>query len=198
MKKDKKTQVLSSEKANFESRLVPLKDLSKTVQVLKKKGLRVVLTQGVYDLIHQGHAAYLEKAKTYGDVLIVGVDSDELTRKRKGPGRPIVPQDERLRMLAHLRHVDFVTLRETHHGIGDLIHTVKPDVLIVSKSTKDFDDDMVRSYSSVCGEIVSLPPQATTSTSARITSLTIEGAHKLAVQIQKLTRDFVKKIKGNA
>jgi D-beta-D-heptose 7-phosphate kinase/D-beta-D-heptose 1-phosphate adenosyltransferase len=71
--------------SNLEKRYVPnFEDLKEVVKELKKKKLKIVLTQGVYDLIHQGHAAYLERAKSLGDVLIVGVDSDALTKKRKG------------------------------------------------------------------------------------------------------------------
>jgi D-glycero-beta-D-manno-heptose 1-phosphate adenylyltransferase len=180
----------------LDNRFIPdYNDLDKIVKTFKEMGYRVVLTQGVYDLIHEGHAAYLETAKAQGDVLIVGVDSDELTRKRKGPDRPIVPQKERLKMLVHLRHVDIVTLREAHHGIGDLINLVQPDVLVVSKSTTDFTSDMANEYEGVCGKIVTLPPQATTTTSARIRNLTIEGAEKLAQEVGRLTQEFLGKIR---
>lgn len=182
--------------SNLNNRFVKdYKDLEKMVQTFKEMGYKVVLTQGVYDLIHEGHAAYLEAAKSLGDVLIVGVDSDELTRKRKGPDRPIVPQEERLKMLVHLRHVDIVTLREVHHQIGDLIKIVRPDVLVVSKSTTDFTRSMAQEYDGVCGEIVTLPPQATTTTSARIRNLTIEGAEKLATEVSRLTRQFLDKVR---
>lgn len=184
--------------SNLGHRFIPnYRELEKIVKTFKAMGYRVVLTQGVYDLIHEGHAAYLEAAKSKGDVLIVGVDSDELTRKRKGPDRPIVPQEERLKMLVHLRHVDIVTLREVHHDIGDLIRLVKPDVLIVSKSTSDFTRGMAQEYLSVCGEIITLPPQATTTTSARIRNLTIEGAEKLATEVTRLTGNFLTKIRRN-
>lgn len=175
--------------------------LDQMVKKLKQQQLRVVLAQGVFDLIHEGHAKFLEMAKSYGDILIVGVDSDELTRQRKGKGRPIVPESERIQMLLHLRHVDIVVVREAHHDIGDLIRLVKPDVLVVSSSTKDFVKDMganhkMRSeYQDVCGEIITLEPQATTHTSARIRDLTIEGAEKLATEINELTRNFINKIR---
>ncbi len=177
---------------NLEQRFIPnYKELDKIVKTFKQMGYRVVLTQGVYDLIHEGHAAYLETAKAQGDVLIVGVDSDELTRKRKGPERPIVPQEERLKMLVHLRHVDIVTLRNVTDDIGDLIRLVKPDVLVVSKSTTDFSRKMANEYIDYCSKIVTLPPQATTTTSARIRNLTIEGAEKLAKKVSELTQEFL-------
>lgn len=182
--------------SSIDQRFVPnYEDLDKIVRTFKEMGYKVVLTQGVYDLIHEGHAAYLEAAKALGDVLIVGVDSDELTRKRKGPDRPIVPERERLKMLVHLRHVDIVTLRHAHHEIGDLINLVKPDILVVSKSTSDFTKEMADTYVEVCGKIVTLPPQATTTTSARIRNLTIEGAEKLATEVSRLTVDFLNKIR---
>jgi D-beta-D-heptose 7-phosphate kinase/D-beta-D-heptose 1-phosphate adenosyltransferase len=111
---------------NLENRhIADLESLGAIVTELKKEKLRVVLTQGVFDLIHEGHAKYLEMAKSYGDILIVGVDSDELTKIRKGKNRPIVPQEERIEMLVHLRHVDLVVLREAKDETGDLIRLVK-------------------------------------------------------------------------
>ncbi|MEN9647666.1 MAG: hypothetical protein RLY57_470, partial [Candidatus Parcubacteria bacterium] len=78
------------------SRFIPdMNELKAVVDHFRQMGYRIVLTQGVYDLIHEGHALYLENARSLGDLLIVGVDSDELTKKRKGPSRPIVPQSER-------------------------------------------------------------------------------------------------------
>ena len=192
-------QKILDSRANFEDRFIPThKNLSDVVMALKNGGYKIVLTQGVYDLIHEGHALYLEKAKALGDILIVGVDSDELTRKRKGPDRPIVPQSERLKMLVQLRHVDLVTVREIDHDIGDLIKLVKPDVLVLSESTKDFTrNEAENDYKKFCGEIVCLPPQATTSTTARIRNLTIEGANKFATEVKKLTEDFIANIRNN-
>ena len=193
-----KIKHILSGKTEFESRFVKdFRQLDKIVKMLKKMGYKVVLTQGVYDLLHEGHAKYLENAKSKGDILIVGVDSDELTRARKGPTRPIVPQEERLKMLLHLRHVDLVVLRETKHQIGDLIRLVKPDVLVVSQSTTDFPKKDALEYKKSCGEIVMLPPQSITSTSARIRTLFIEGAEKLASEINTLTKSFLERFNKN-
>lgn len=170
--------------ANLKDRFIPdLKELKRVTEDLKRMGYRIVLTQGVYDMLHEGHARYLEQALSYGDILVVGVDSDALTRKRKGPSRPVVPQSERLQMLAHLRHVSILTLREIKHGMGTLIETVRPDVLITSSSTNDFGKKEIAVYKKVCGKIVTLPPQAATSTTARVRLLTITGADELAKEI---------------
>ena len=177
---------------NIKDRFVPdYKELKEIVDQLKKGGYRIVLTQGVYDLIHEGHALYLEAAKSKGDILIVGVDSDELTRKLKGPTRPIVPQEERIKMLVHLRHVDIVTLRRTDSSIGELIRLVKPDVLVTSSSTKYFTAEQKKAYDKYCGKILTLAPQATTSTTARIRILSIDGAQKLAKEINNLIQGFI-------
>ena len=184
--------------SNVAKRLVTDQNHLKTlVESLKALGMKIVLTQGVYDLIHEGHATYLEKAKSLGDILIVGIDSDELTRMRKGPKRPIVPQQERINMLLHLRHVDLVTVKEVHHGLGDLIQTVKPDVMVFSASTKEVTPDDVKGYQQYCGEIVVLPPQATTTTTARVRNLTIEGAETLAKEVSELINKFLSQIKAD-
>lgn len=184
-------------KTHSEHRLIRDFDtLAKVVGDLKKKGKKIVLTQGVWDLIHEGHAKYLEAAKSLGDVLVVGLDSDELTRVRKGPNRPIVPEKERIEMLTHLRHVDIVTVRELDHDIGHLIRLVRPHVLVTSTSTADFKEDLkAGKYDEYCKKVVTLPPQATTHTSARIRNLTIDGVEQLAREVDTLTKNFVKKIR---
>lgn len=183
--------------SNVEKRFIPDSEkLRSLVESLKTLGMRIVLTQGVYDLIHEGHAAYLEKAKSLGDILIVGVDSDELTKIRKGPKRPIVPQGERINMLLHLRHVDLVTIKEAHHGIGDIIELVRPDVLVFSSSTPEVHQEDIENYQKFCGEIIVLPPQATTTTTARVRNLTVEGAETLAKEVNELTTKFLNQIRG--
>jgi rfaE bifunctional protein nucleotidyltransferase chain/domain len=188
-----KIKNILSSSVNLSDRFIPdFNELRRVVEDLKRMGYRVVLTQGVYDMIHEGHARYLEKALSYGDILVVGVDSDELTRSRKGPNRPVVPEKERLQMLAHLRHVSILTVREVQHGLGKLIETVRPDVLITSSSTSDFGKKEIAVYKKVCGRIVTLPPQAATSTTARVRSLTISGADELAKEIIRRVPDAVK------
>ena len=110
------TGIFSSE-ANFEDRMVTdLSVLATRVEHLKGIGLKVVLTSGSFDLVHLGHVKYLEEAKKQGDVLIVGVDSDEKIRRRKGPDRPMVGQDERTHMLAYQRPVDIIVLKVVAHA----------------------------------------------------------------------------------
>ncbi len=186
-----------SSEVNSEDRFFKsYQELESVVRKLKEENYKIALTQGVWDLIHEGHALYMQKAKSYGDILIVGVDSDELTKKRKGLNRPIVPQSERISMLLHLRHVDIVTVREIDCDIGHLIRLVRPDVLVTSKSTSDFKKKDKEEYKDFCKKIVTLSPQATTSTTARIRNLTIDGAEQLACEVNKITENFIKRMKN--
>lgn len=156
------------DKTSFEHRYIPDHEkLEELVNYWKKLGLRIVLTSGTFDLFHIGHAQYLEKAKALGDVLIVGVDSDARVKKRKGPSRPIVPEHERVLILAHVRHADVITLKNVDDESNHLIKLVRPDVLVVSESTKHGEDE-VDEKAQFCGEIVVLEPQAETSTSAKV------------------------------
>jgi len=77
---------------------------------LRQQGLRLVLANGAFDLLHVGHARYLWAAKQLGDVLFVAVNSDSSVRALKGEGRPIVPEGERAELLAHLACVDYVVI----------------------------------------------------------------------------------------
>ncbi len=156
------------DETSFDHRYIPdHAQLQGSVELWKQLGLKIVLTSGTFDLFHIGHAQYLEKAKELGDVLIVGVDSDARVKKRKGPDRPIVPENERVLILAHVRHVDVVTLKNIDDPSNHLIKLVRPDVLVVSEST-DHKNDAVDEKAQYCGQIVVLEPQATTSTSAKL------------------------------
>jgi D-beta-D-heptose 7-phosphate kinase/D-beta-D-heptose 1-phosphate adenosyltransferase len=183
--------------SNFEARFISdYPELKQCIESLKVLGQKIVLTQGVYDLVHEGHALYLEKAAAEGDILVVGVDSDRLTQERKGPNRPIVPEAERLKMLVHLRHVDIVTLR---HSFEDgLIEIVRPDVLIVSETTEDLSDERIKEWEEVCGKVVKLPPQATTSTTARIRQLAISGAVEMRQELLTSIDSFISKLRGDS
>ena len=144
----------------------------------KKLGKKIVLTQGSFDLVHIGHARYLQKAKEQGDFLVVGIDSDAKVRRRKGPDRPIVPQDERMEMLTHIKHVDLVILKGVDAPRWELIKTLKPDVLVAVEGT--YNQDEIDELEKHCGKVAVLERQATTSTSAKIRHLQIGLADKLS------------------
>jgi D-glycero-beta-D-manno-heptose 1-phosphate adenylyltransferase len=160
-------------------------ELRQQVDALRKLELKIVLTSGTFDLFHIGHSRYLEAAKEHGDILIVGVDSDAKTRARKGPNRPIVSEKERMEILCHTRHVDLVFLKQPEEEAGKLILTVCPDVLIRSETSSQSGE--CEMYEDVCGKIVVLKPQATTSTTARLRKLLVDSATNLKGKLEELT-----------
>ena len=110
-------------------KIKPIKELRKIVERLKINGNKIVFTNGCFDLIHYGHVQYLEDAKQKGDVLLVAINSDVSVKKIKGPGRPIVSQKDRARVIASLESVDYVTVFG-HTTPLTLITLLKPDVLV--------------------------------------------------------------------
>ena len=96
---------------------------------LKAEGKKVVFTNGVFDLIHSGHVDYLSKAKNLGDVLIVGLNSDDSVKRIKGDKRPILKQEERAFILSNLKPVDFVVFFDEDTP-EKLISEIIPDILV--------------------------------------------------------------------
>jgi D-beta-D-heptose 7-phosphate kinase/D-beta-D-heptose 1-phosphate adenosyltransferase len=92
-------------------------------------GCRVVFTNGCFDLLHLGHIRCLEEARGLGDLLVVAVNSDVSVRAIKGPLRPLLPQEERVELLAALQCVDYVTLFDAPDPLA-LIKMLRPDVLV--------------------------------------------------------------------
>jgi len=178
-------------------KVIPTNNIREITTTLKDNGYKIVLTQGVWDLLHEGHAKYLQKAKKLGDVLIVAVDTDEVVKYRKGPSRPIVPEKERVKMISHLKHVDLIVMKESKTDNEKLIKLIKPNILVVSKTTKskiagaDFISRVKKRFGQHCGDVIGLMPQSTTSTTARIRLLTIKGAEDLAKELQKSIENFL-------
>ena len=104
-------------------------DLRRIIQDLKANGKRIIFTNGCFDLLHIGHVRYLEEAKSLGDILVVGVNSDASVRGLKGPNRPILPEEERAEILSGLGCVDYVTIFDEPTPF-DLISLLLPHVLV--------------------------------------------------------------------
>ena len=102
----------------------------KTIRAkIKSESKKVVFTNGVFDVIHSGHVDYLIKAKNLGDVLIVGLNSDESVSRIKGDKRPILNQEERTFILSNLKPVDYVIIFEEDTP-EKLISEIIPDILV--------------------------------------------------------------------
>ncbi len=108
-------------------RILERGDLVAIVKAAKRKGGRIVLANGCFDVLHVGHIRYLAAAKALGDLLIVGVNSDEQTRRLKGNGRPLLRQDQRAEIVSALETVDFVTIFE-EPTVTELLLALRPDV----------------------------------------------------------------------
>jgi rfaE bifunctional protein nucleotidyltransferase chain/domain len=105
--------------------------LSETAQeLLKNKGDRkIVFTNGCFDILHVGHIAYLNEAKKYGDLLVLGLNSDASVKRLKGENRPVNPESDRSFMLENLKAVDLVEIFEEDTPL-ELIKALSPDVLV--------------------------------------------------------------------
>lgn len=155
--------------------LTKYSQIPRLIKKYKKQNKKIVLTSGSFDMLHIGHCRYLCDAKSHGDILFVGVDSDKKIKKRKGPDRPVVPQDERLEMLTYIDQVDHVVLKKLSEAKWELIKLIKPDILIATADT--YNSEQKKQLLEFCGKVVVLRRKATTSTSAKIRLVQI-GAEK--------------------
>ncbi len=108
-------------------KLVSLTRAQSVRQRLRRQGKTVVLTNGIFDLLHVGHVRYLQAARKLGHALFVGLNSDSSTRRLKGPGRPLIPQAERAEVLCALACVDYVVIFDEPTA-ERLVETLRPDI----------------------------------------------------------------------
>jgi len=177
--------------SSFDSRFIPdYQELTELVAHIKALGISIALTSGSFDHFHLGHAMYLEKAREFADLLIVGVDNDDKVRHRKGENRPLFPQQERLNILIRQRSVDIVTLKALEHQRWELIAAVRPDVLVSTKDNYSASEieEIELTYS--C-KIVVLERQAETSTSAKVRRLNLDMANGFAKEMNKIMPEVI-------
>lgn len=115
--------------------ILSLEELLEVVESEKKKGKRIVFTNGCFDILHAGHAYYLRRAKELGDVLVVGINSDQSVKRIKGEKRPIMPESMRAYLLDSLKPVDYVVIfrEDTPEKI---IKLIKPHILVKGSDWK--------------------------------------------------------------
>jgi D-beta-D-heptose 7-phosphate kinase/D-beta-D-heptose 1-phosphate adenosyltransferase len=116
-------------KSSIESHIKTLSEIEKTVERLRKVGKKIVFTNGCFDILHRGHVSYLDVAKSFGDVLILGLNSDESVKRLKGVNRPINNQEDRGFILAALESVDYV-VNFSENTPYELIKIIQPDILV--------------------------------------------------------------------
>ena len=145
-------------------------DLIKTVAAAKASGVRIVFANGCFDVLHVGHVRYLAGARELGDVLIVGVNSDDQVAIQKGAGRPVLPATERAEIVAALESVTYVTIFD-EPTVEQLLLALKPDVHAkgTDYTTETVPErDVVRSYG---GQVAIVGDPKDHSTSAIIARL---------------------------
>lgn len=127
------TAVCALEELQFqlggEKKIDSLDGIAAKAELYRRRGLRIVVTNGCFDILHRGHVAYLNRAKLLGDVLVVGVNSDRSVRRLKGSARPVNPLDDRLHVLSALGCVDHVVPFEEETATR-LVEAVRPDVYV--------------------------------------------------------------------
>ena len=138
------------------NKLLQLNPLIRERERLRHEGKRLVFTNGCFDLLHPGHVRYLTEARTLGDALVVGLNSDRSVRLLKGEGRPILKESERAEVLAALEAVDYVVVFDEDTP-QELIAQLLPDVLVKGG---DWPLDQIvgrKEVEAAGGKVVSLP-----------------------------------------
>ncbi len=158
-------------------KVTSLKRLTGELKAARKKGKKVVFTNGCFDIIHAGHVRYLKKARSRGDILVVGLNSDSSVRGIKGESRPIVPQNERAEVLSALSSVDRIVIFNDPTPIR-LIKAIKPDILAKGAdwAAKDIvGGDVVRENGGKIARITLVKGRSTTNIIKKILTLHEKG-----------------------
>ena len=159
-------------------KLLQRKELARRSQDMRAEHLNLVLTNGCFDILHVGHVRYLFAARALGDALAVGVNGNASARKLKGPGRPVVPAEERAEIIAALECVDFVTIFDEETA-SELVGDVKPHFYVkggdyasdARADTFPVEGHIVLSYGGVVKTIEYVPEHSTTELVARMRQL---------------------------
>jgi len=154
--------------------IVSIDEARQQCEMWREEGLRVVLTNGHFDVLHVGHVDMLQRARELGDVLVIGVNSDTSTRELKGPSRPIVPQEQRAIMLGALACVDMVVIFDAATATA-LVQELHPDVYAKGGDWTPCEGNAgppeMQAVEAYGGEVVFLPYRSGHSTSSLIETI---------------------------
>jgi D-glycero-beta-D-manno-heptose 1-phosphate adenylyltransferase len=173
--------------AAWKKRLIPMSDLMALHEKLKEKEKRIVFTAGSWDLLHVGQCRYLEEARAKGDVLVVGVSSNDAIRRVKGPNKPILDEKIRAEMLTYLRSVDFVTILP-ESSCQPSLGLLKPDVFITVREDWAADYKASKEYKTVIkygGDVQVVDRQSTALSTTKIVQRAIGG------ELGSIFKDFM-------
>ncbi len=156
-------------KSSIERHIKTRKEIKKIVGRLKEQKKKIVFTNGCFDILHKGHVSYLNTAKSFGDVLILGLNSDASVKRLKGENRPITCQDDRAYILSALECVDYVVIFDEDTPY-ELISKIKPDVLVKGADYEDKE---------VVGSDIAKETKLVTFVDGRSTTQTIQKIQKV-------------------
>ena len=120
---------MPAEQTFTDHKIISLEEISSRVLSWRKEARKLVFTNGCFDILHSGHVRYLQTAAGFGDILLLGLNSDSSIKKIKGPRRPIITQDDRAYLLSAIEAIDCIVIFDEDTP-AKLIHTVSPDVLV--------------------------------------------------------------------
>ena len=172
---------------SWKKRLISQSDLMVLSEKLKEKNKKIVFTAGSWDLIHAGQCRYIEKAREYGDILVVGVSSNNAIKQVKGPNKPILDEKIRAEMVSYLRSVDFVTILP-EPSCQPSLGLLRPDVFVTVKEEWTDDYKNSREYKTVSkygGEVVVVDRQSTAISTTQILQRAIGG------HLSEVLKDFM-------
>lgn len=118
-----------TKKTFTDHKIISREEIGSRVISWRKESRKLVFTNGCFDILHSGHVRYLQTAAGYGDILVLGLNSDSSIRKLKGPHRPIISQDDRAYLLSAIEAIDFIVIFEEETP-DSLIQMISPDVLV--------------------------------------------------------------------
>lgn len=159
------------------AKIISISRIGIITKTLKKQGKKFVLIGGCFDILHPGHVIFLEKAKKWGDFLIVLLESDEKVKKLKGPNRPVHTQKMRAKVLSALQAVDYVVMlpaMEHNSEYDDLVRSIRPNV--IAATAKDTNITYHQRAANLVGAKLKLvtPVVGDYSTSSLISSVTVQ------------------------
>jgi D-beta-D-heptose 7-phosphate kinase/D-beta-D-heptose 1-phosphate adenosyltransferase len=136
----------------------------------KRNGKRVVCAMGVFDLLHPGHVRLLEQARTFGEILVVGVRSDARAREEKGPNRPVTPASERAEILAALAAVDFAVVMSDEQAENEFIAQLLPEMVVQGRASGASRNIVAENEAARAAgvKVIQIPPEPGHSTSRLI------------------------------
>jgi rfaE bifunctional protein nucleotidyltransferase chain/domain len=156
----------------MKNKIIPRSQIKIVIGDFKKKGQKIVFTNGCFDLLHVGHVRYLQEAASLGDCLIVGLNNDRSVREIKGPRRPLIAEDQRAEVLAALACVGYVVLFDEADPFK-LIESIRPDILVKGADwslDKIIGADLVHSYGGEVCRVEVVPLISTSEIIQRIIS----------------------------